>query len=276
VEIDDGRDDTFAAVRDAIRGTSRQREAAVVEVLRHRQLADVDVVVFPGWTLVGETLPARVLSETGGRTVVIETLSRTDLRARSKGAARTKAAHVANDFPWRTHVLMNGAAVVKGARQVVAEGADTTGNEGVHRVARVVDRLKNSGTGGRRFDQARFGPSGLMICGEVNVAPVSGGAGEVPDGFPRDLNLIVNPAHTPGFRTALMNAKRLALAGRGILVTVANGHWGRRGNKNRWRSAQCFTSRGFRALDEADSKFCLGDAASVGIFEVPRREGKSA
>jgi hypothetical protein len=268
-----------AAVQVALKRQSRSREATIRDVLAHKELLDLDVLAFPGWTLVGEALPSWVTKACGNRAVVIEMLhGRADAVA-SKHRAQPKAVAGLGSPPWSTYVVQGGSVVVDGARQLIVEANDARGDDGVKRVDQLSSQLQRVGPTGRRFSHSMLGEGGVLICGEVNSALIEAGAVRVPPRFPRDLSLIVNPAHTPSSLDA-MRRKRAALSLGRVLVTVANGHSRceiERAKKDgtverkvrgpRWHSAECFIDGRRLNVHDAGRHVDFSDA-SVAVFQV--------
>ena len=212
-----------AAVQVALKRQLRSREALVRGVLAHKELLDLDVLVFPGWTLVGDTLPSWVAQACGSRVVVIEMLHGSADAVSSKRRAYPKAGAERGSWPWSTYVVEGGSVVVDGVRQIIVAANDVRDDDGANRVDQLMRQLQQGGPTGRRFAHSMLGECSVLVCGEVNAALIEAGAVRVPPRFPRDLSLIVNPAHTPSSLNA-MRRKREALSAGRVLVTVANGH----------------------------------------------------
>lgn len=112
---------------------------------------------------------------------------------------------------------------------------------------------------------------GLMVCGEVNIAQIRDARVIRPKGFPAELNLILNPAHTPG-RLEAMRKKRSNLSRKRVLVSTANTHgcWTLRNKSGaahrnpRYIAAECFEN-GQRLRRTTDVPI---GAANVAIFEI--------
>jgi hypothetical protein len=190
--------------------------------------AHCNLVVFPGWTLVGESLPHSILRDMEGMTVVCELIP-----------IRNPAEKTSADggVPKTMYVVQNGQVILKA----------------VQRVARSGDLYENADTlvadlRARR----RFGVRGLdvllLICGEVNLLKGSNQFGRFRPfaGCMQDLaaDVIVNPAHTPTNLPAMVD-KRAHLA-KQLLVTTANTFEGLQGAKPsaRWKGAGAWCKGG--------------------------------
>jgi len=141
-------EDKLAALAHAAVSDGAARMRTVLGVLAHAQTQGLDAIVFPGWTLAGETLPKRVLAACGDRVVVIEGVG-------ALGKRTPKAR-----YPWSTYVVWRGEVVARG-RQLLATAAEASG-ENVARLAREL-------AGPRTFVHPRLGRTGLLVCGEPNV-----------------------------------------------------------------------------------------------------------
>jgi hypothetical protein len=169
----------------------------VSRVLQHEKTQHLDALVFPGWTLAGETLPKSVVRACGDRVVVLEGVG----AATGKSKAR---------YPWTTYVVWRGVVVVE-ARQLLATAAEADEET----VGRLVEQLATS----RTFVHPVLGRTGLLVCGEPNVVREHA-VSTLPA-----LDTILNPAHTPSLLPA-MQRKRARLAASGALFTTANTHDG--------------------------------------------------
>lgn len=212
--------------------------------MNDEKVADLDLVVFPGWTLPGAELPDWALAASERRVIVLELLDPT-----VEGFAG-KASKVSVDnereeepsqeeplLPWTTYVLCGGHQVVK-ARQRFASAAQAS----PELCADLLDLLNKDGVTGRAFTDPKLGRAGLMVCGEVNVVSKRGGNCNLPSDFPA-LDLVLNPAHTPG-RLQAMREKRQALSMGRVLVTTGNTHsrWNRDGDTGSaaYVAAECY------------------------------------
>lgn len=218
------------------------RPDRVRALLDDEKVADLDLAVFPGWTLPGTELPDWALAASERRVIVLELLEPT-----VEGFAG-KASKVSVDdepeeepspplFPWTTYILYGGYCVVE-ARQRFAAAAQAS----PELCADLVDLLDKEGVTGRAFSDPNLGRAGLMVCGEVNVVSKRGRNCNLPSDFPA-LDLVLNPAHTPG-RLQAMREKRQALSTGRVLVTTANTHsrWNRDGDTGpaAYIAAECY------------------------------------
>jgi hypothetical protein len=188
--------DKLTAIRGAIRRDAHARRAKVLASLRDPRSRALDLLVFPGWTLCGTEVDDEIVGACGDRVVVLEVLH---ARPEKKDA-----------FPWTTYAIDAGA-VVATARQSLATAAEVTPD----RRDALCTELGQGGA--RRFRSRRLGDVGIVVCGEANAQPMSGRA-LVPD-----LDVIVNPAHTPS-RLEAMRKKRERLSAGRLVVSTANTH----------------------------------------------------
>ncbi len=227
-----------AAVTD---GAARLR--TVLGVLAHAQTQRLDAIVFPGWTLAGETVPMRVLAACGDRVVVLEGVG-------GLGKRTPKS-----QYPWSTYVVWRGQIVAR-CRQLLATAAEASEQNVTH--------LARELAGPRAFVHPTLGRTGLLVCGEPNVVRE-----HAPSPLP-ELDTILNPAHTPS-RLPAMQRKRAKLAAKGTLFTTANTHdgWTPRAGRARpaARHAAEWFHRGVRGA--RPERLTLSPGATLCIVELP-------
>lgn len=239
------------AVRLGVAGDADGRTAAVRAALERARELGCEFVLFPGWTLVGNTPPAWLLDLTGGVTVVVEMLL-PDLEtagATPRKGARSAATPVAEKgtrsptdsvrpawATWEEFVVRDGQVVVGPCAQFIAEAPELwDGSELSPSGSALAQALAAHGPGGRRWEEPGVGEAMLVMCGEANV--VGGGgpaecyhwdavasAGLTAEGL-RRVRLVANPAHTASRPQALRD-KRARLSRGGVLVSAANTHGG--------------------------------------------------
>ncbi|TAK27424.1 MAG: hypothetical protein EPO40_17550 [Myxococcaceae bacterium] len=205
------RDAVAARLRQRCGQAKTDRLNDVLRILLDERFQDVDLLLFPGYTLpVGsKPIPKEVLEAVGKRTVVIETFG----AGASKHGGKVSGARL-------MHVLHKGKALVKPVAQRITTNEDAKDG---NRVAEVVAGLRRA----RRWLVRSHVRCGLIICGEVNVVKHSTqGAKALHDELETrmgPIDLVVNPAHT---RTSLeaMRCKRDWLARGRVLLTSANLH----------------------------------------------------
>ena len=83
------------------------------------ELLSLDVLVFPGRTLVADTLPRWVPKACGDRVVAIETV----FPAVADAAKGNKSGGDDDELPWATYVLAGGVTVVSGVEQIVVRNS---------------------------------------------------------------------------------------------------------------------------------------------------------
>lgn len=250
-------DAVHARLRQRCGQAKKDRTDDVLRILRHEALAEVDLLVFPGYTLpVGDDpIPEDVLEAIGPRTVVLETFGAGDTKHGGKALGAR-----------RTHVLHGGKPeIAKPVVQQIVTAADAAEGD---RVERVVEELREA----RRWSVRGGARCTLLVCGEVNLVKHS----QEGEGWPlhedlearlRPIDLVVNPAHT---RTRLpaMHAKRDWFATGRSLLTTANLHgpvrvWQYRKETSRWRITRSSSLR-------TAQLFIGGDAKSR--FDRPRMQ----
>lgn len=269
VELLAGTSTTSRSLAVAESAAAAPRRAAQVEaLLADERWKDLDVIVFPGWTLPGTTLPAWALAASHDRVIVLELVDSTQMSFATK-ASKTDDDETDEEtgddepleFPWTTYVLHRGRAVVA-AHQAFASG----GQASAPRRAQLLRLLGEDSPGQRVLDAPPIGRIGLLVCGEVNVVAKRGGVCAVP-GELEGLDLVVNPAHTPG-RLQAMRDKRQAISAGRVLVTTANTH-------SRWNhaaahvAAECYVDG--ERLSRGDVRTIDGGALVVHEVKHPGR-----
>lgn len=241
-------DAVHARLRQRCGQAKKDRTDDVLRVLRHEALAEVDLLVFPGYTLpVGDDpIPEEVLEAIGSRTVVLETFCAGDTKHGGKSSGTR-----------RTHVLHGSKPMLaKPIVQQIVTAADATERD---RVERVVEELEEA----RRWSVRGGARCALVVCGEVNLVKHS----QEGEGWPlhedlearlKQVDLVVNPAHT---RTRLpaMHAKRDWFATGRALLTTANLHgpvrvWQYRNKTSRWRITRSSSHRTAQLFIGGDTK----------------------
>lgn len=239
----------FDAVRGAAERARRERLETVLGVLERRDTRALDLVVFPGWTVVGRTLPKAVLRASGKRVVVVEGLE-PDARTKRKSAL---------GYGWTTYVVWRGEIVAR-ARQLFTRSSEASDA----RAAVLARELE----GERVFSHPKLGRTALLVCGEPNVVPEHG-----PTRVPL-FDTVLNPAHTPSTLPA-MHRKRARLAERGLLFSTANTHdgWSSRDGTMRAspRAAEWFRLGKREARPDAID---VGPNARVSIVELAARHAQ--
>jgi hypothetical protein len=229
VDIERGRHPTLAAaIMGSIRRDAKARQNDVLSILRDERLTSLDLIMFPGWTLVGNDLPNEMIKAAANRTVVIEMLPpETESVDRGKGEsgkvtsikAAKGSASSDEEVPWRTYVLHRGRKLGPFSQRLITSGHAGVGNTPSQRTHMLMSELA-----GR---ERSWSPgSSLWICGEVNALYGGGRGGNVVpwiEGFPTNWKIVANPAHTPN-RLQAMRDKRKHLSAAGVLLTTANTH----------------------------------------------------
>ncbi|MBN8231506.1 hypothetical protein JYK02_28735 [Corallococcus macrosporus] len=228
VEIPERR---FQSLSDALVRTiqrqSEKRLSDVLKILRAPETQRLDLIEFPGWTLVGEKVPEEVIAASGGRTVVLEMLpteqsdSASGKRGVKGGAFKDEGAR--SPITWRTHVIHKGGVLGPVVQMLVTSGDAGKRNAPTEKMR----EFKSALSSGARSWETR---ASLWVCGEVNALYGNGDEIEprVPD-LPLDWRLIANPSHRPS-KLPAMQAKRAYLSSKGLLLMTANTH-------SQWRDA---------------------------------------
>jgi hypothetical protein len=225
----------------SIRRNADARLHDVLRILEDPRTADLGLIVFPGWTLVGKDLPEEVIKAAEDRTVVIETLLPASerlagLKSKSGKASFIKATKGAKSWdeevPWHTYVIHGGEKSEPYSQRIITSAqAGRVGNPSP-RVLMLNEELVS----GRR---SWTSGSALWICGEVN-ALYGGGRSEKVEpliaSLPVKWSIVANPAHRPKGPQA-MRDKRAYLSRGGVLLTTANTHNGWEDSKRHWQNA---------------------------------------
>jgi len=265
-----------ATLMASIRRDAHARRADVLNILKHPRTAELDLIVFPGWTVVGTTLPAEIVKAAKKRTVVLELLlpesSTPDGSGKTSGKtsppkATKGSGSISQQVPWHTYVIHRGATLGPFVQRLITGGDAGSGNSPSKSTLDLADDLNR---GARSWSNG----CSLWICGEVN-ALYGKGRSVVPwvDHLPTKWNVVANPAHTPS-KLQAMRDKRAHLSSSGLLLTTANTHssWrdpaGKRFNAG-WRAAEAY--QGGRQAgpnskwNRASSTFDVGDHRVVVI-----------
>ena len=229
----------------------------------------MELIEFPGWTLVGDELPQEVVAASGGRTIVLEMLPAEQLDAASrkrsvKGAAPDEEGEI-SPITWKTVVIHKGKVHRPVVQKLVTSQDAGQGTAPTEKTLQFQEELsKAEPAPGKRG-------ASLWVCGEVNAIY---GRGDTPapwaPDLPLDWRLIANPAHPPS-KLPAMQDKRCYLSKQGLLLMTANTHSGwidasGTSQSGGWTAAQVF-HRG-RRLDREELRatsigaHCLLTAAS--------------
>jgi hypothetical protein len=87
-----------ATLMNSIRRDADARRGDVLNILKDPRAAELELIVFPGWTVVDTTLPTEIVQAARQRTVVIELLlpASHNRGGGGKGAGKTSSAKVAS------------------------------------------------------------------------------------------------------------------------------------------------------------------------------------
>jgi hypothetical protein len=239
-----------ATLMASIRRDADARREDVLNILKDPRAAELDLIIFPGWTVVDTTLPTEIVQAARQRTVIIELLlpssKASSPKASSPKASSPKASlKVSNDpgsageqIPWRTYVVHRGKTLGPFIQRIITSSDAGSGDTPSEPMLDFTNELKG---GERTWSDG----CALWICGEVN-ALYGRGDRVVPwvDDLPLDWAVVANPAHTPS-RLQAMRDKRAHLSSSGMLLTTANTHgpWkDSAGNQYKagWRAAEVY------------------------------------
>jgi hypothetical protein len=221
----------FPSLSDAIASTIQsqpaQRLADVLGLLRAPATQHLELIEFPGWTLVGDVVPEEVVAASGGRTVILEMLPAEQMDAASekrtmKGAAPDDEGELPS-ITWKTFVIHKGKVFGPVVQKLVTS---QDAGQGVTPTEETLQFQKELSSGARSWEAG----ASLWVCGEVNAIYGRGGKLEpwVLD-LPLDWRIIANPAHRPS-KLPAMQDKRAYLSTHGLLLMTANTH-------SRWMDA---------------------------------------
>lgn len=197
-------------IKNAILRAPVARRQAVEDVLDHPEVRGVDMIMFPGWTLVGRSVPQSVKQRIGDRDVYLELFEDDD----------------EPDKQGKQAMILHGQQVLVGPlRQLFA----TAGGAATKTVALVAQLDARSGKK-RRWTMPAAQKGALVLCGEVNsvricrdpyaLTPLDAGL----PGALQGVQVIANPSHTRTRRHRDMGPKREWFAAGRTLLTVANCH----------------------------------------------------
>jgi hypothetical protein len=215
-------EDVGDAIQDAILADPPGRAEAVRRVLDALEDITVEQVLFPGWTLVGWTVPSWVTARSAARTLVVEMLPPLEKDRHRKGSPP-------DDRGWRAFVLREGRAIVGPVFQLFYSGTQVGALGSPSQAAvELADQLTGRGEPDRRWIDPAWPGAALLMCGEVNViySPTTNGEdGPVVAGFPA-FDLIMNPAHKPNWLDAMRRKRRYLSRQRpdAVLFMTANTH----------------------------------------------------
>ena len=247
-----------ACLRDAVmKDTERDAKvrAAVADACRQ----ECEIVLFPGWTVVAEGVPAWLSALSKDCTLIFECVP-----PDQRGSKTIMKQDDDATFDGRFHVLRDGRLLLKQpARQVLA---------GAGQIAARGDELaRELGDSGKRRWTAGSREALLIVCGEVNV--VSGGGSsrarwdrkDLPESDMRGGRLILNPAHTRMAPQAVRDKQAWLSRRGGFLLTTANVYAGT--SRSSHRAADAWTN-GRRAPRSNVRASANGHA--VHVVSVPR------
>lgn len=224
--------DTMCA---GIRANAVDRAIQVQGALSAIEKARCDLVVFPGWTLVGRRIPKWVLDASHGRTIVIELLFPEVSGKTTKGPKKPGKDQRSGDTEswyadWRAYVIRDSQIILGNVQQTLshawqARDPDFAGN--LLATLQAPHERRWAISGGCMLDAL------LLMCGEANLVR----AGSRPSLQPRFVasdsetdvlgksKLIINAAHyrSPSPKVqAAMEQKRAWLSRGRLLLSTAN------------------------------------------------------
>lgn len=202
-----GSADSTQAIKNGILASPHERLERVRRVMESPIAEAADLLLFPGWTLVGASPPKWVIAASKGRTVVLEMLP-------DQGQGNAKKVRWA-----RTYVLRDGSVIRGGIEQLLSSSDEAweqgTATTEAHQVALETRTTRRWKLGGGRT--ATF-----MICGEINAVLKHGKSFPTPGGAQLPgADLVVNPSHTRMGPQAARD-KRAFLARDGLVLCTAN------------------------------------------------------
>ena len=223
-------DDVITSIRRWLRAEPDLREIQVRSVLTSMALDDVDLVVLPGWTLVGREPPEWLVELSRDRTIVVEMLAKRDTEDVTKGASHY------------SFVLQSGRRLLGPEPQILGESEEVWASNAFTKEAHeAASRIASR----RTFELAPGLDALLMICGETNLAHGRAGEHLLPEGMEVSAPLILNPSHT-WMSLPANQRQREFLSRTGLLLTTANTHPELSETQTRdwkaasWKSAELF------------------------------------
>lgn len=237
---------------DTLRAAPEAREQAVRDVLAALRGIEVQVVVFPGWTLVGNEVPEWVTEATEGRTFAVEMLP------------------PEAEEPAQAFVIRDRQVLVGPVAQLFWSGDDvgyigSPSEEAVQLAAELAGAAPD-----RRWSETAWPSAGLILCGEVNVIKTEGGNTEPTVAGLPSFDLILNPAHTPSKLPAMTTKRRYfsRMRPNGVLLSTAtiHGQWkqiNKKGKEVTGKSGHV-AAEAFQAGEELEAT----DAVEVGRHRI--------
>ncbi len=207
----------------ALRRHPERREAQVRVVVESLILDDVDLIVLPGWSLVGSAPPSWLVERSRGRTIIVEMMSPEPSGGGKSGGGS------------RSYVLQDGESVLGPVRQILSSSSEVWKRNQfspeAHQTARAwVDD--------RRWTLPVGGTAMLALCGEINIVrggeqmPIALGLENVP--------LVINSSHTR-MKPQGSREQRAKLSEFGLVLVTANTHEsGSASDKASWTTAEIY------------------------------------
>jgi hypothetical protein len=185
----DEYEDVGDAIRDAILADPEARSQAVCRVLDELDGVAVERILFPGWTLVGYTLPSWVINRSVGHTLALEMLP-------PRHAGRRKEGVSPDDRGWRAFVVRDREVLVGPVFQLFYSGSQVDEVGAPSQAALdLAAQLAGGANPNRRWRDPAWPNASLMMCGEVNVI-------YSPKTLVRDMpvvrDTVVRSHHEPG------------------------------------------------------------------------------
>lgn len=223
-------DDVSRSIRKWLRAEPERREHQVRSVLMSVALDGVDLVVLPGWSLVGREPPEWLVELSQDRTIVVEMLAEQNTEDVTKGSSHY------------SFVLQCGRRLIGPEPQILGASEEVwASNAFTKKAYEAASRIASH----RTFELDPGLDVLMMICGEINLAHERAGAHQLPEGMCVSAPLVVNPSHT-WMSLPANQRQREFLSRNGLLLTTANTHPELSETKTRdwkaasWKSAEVY------------------------------------
>ncbi len=204
-------EDIGQGIKRALFRRPEARERQVRSVVESTVMQGVDLIVLPGWSLVGKAPPDWLVHLSRGRTIVVEMIAEPSERA-SKVA----------DKRW-TFVLKDGACVIGPEWQRLAYSDEAWVKGRFSKTAKKTgDRLNQR----RKWKLTDGHTAMLAVCGEINAVHHKGQDFLTAGGLNlTGVKVVVNPSHTRMSPQGSRN-QRAFLSTHGLTLVTANAHDG--------------------------------------------------
>jgi hypothetical protein len=231
-------------IKKALRAQPQKRNDQVRAIVESMVLDDVDLIVLPGWSLVGIKPPDWLVDRSRGRTIVVEMLN-----PEQGGGAKTDGSSL-------SYVLQDGRVALRQLKQMLSSSSEAWEKGEYSTQARETGM---TWVEKRRWLLPTGGTAMLALCGEINILQE-----KAPDEALSALRLdrvplVVNSSHTrmkpQGSREQRMRLSKSAL----VLVTANTYEAGKASDRASWEAAEIYWQGEHVKLSEAEVTWSADD-----------------